>query len=669
MNKKITAIALMLALIIPLSLCFAQNAGKEILKSPIEIEQKAAASLRSGKILLNFEDIDIKVLAKLISEITGKNIIVDDKIQGKVTIVSSSEVTPLQAWKIFASAVQTKGFSVIDKGSYVKIIPEGSAKAEKMKLLSEDGSITSEDIVVAAVILKNADSTALRNSLSMLISPNGSISAYEPTNSIIISDISSNVKRLLSIIKDLDITPKKAELRIYHLKNALAEPVVQSIEKTLGTINKTSPEDNLKVSSHKSTNSIIAYGTKYQLLQVEKLLKQIDKAKPEMERSFKVYYLENGDAEEIAKVITAILTERKKVEAAEQKTAAPGEFSVAQVTADKSTNSLIMYVTNAEYASLKDLVAKLDTNRKQILVSAIVAEVSLKRLVDMGVKWQVLTKKGAGAFMGGLTQEEIYRTLASGSFILGALGQGTTTVGTAGGGTATFPNIFVLLSLLESDSDFNILSAPRLVTLDHLEASMTVGSVQPYASGVKFDINQNPVVTYDYKDVGLNLKITPHISHSEKIRMEIFQKLQEITDYLRPTVGKVDYIVPITSQREFKTNITVEDNQTVIVGGLVSKKTIDTINKLPILGDIPLLGKLFQNKHTDDQKITLFVFITPHIINNKEEYKKYSDKYQQFLDDQLKQQEKRMHKPDDILPPQEFKLPDDKNIKLDEIKK
>lgn len=670
--KTIKFIAVFLIIIMffmPLSLCFAQSGnGKENLKSPIEIEKKAAAGLKTGKIMLNFEDIDVKVLAKLISEITGKNIIVDDKIQGKITIVSSSEVSPGQAWKIFVSAIQTKGFSVIDKGSYVKIIPEASAKAERMKLLGEGGDTTQEDLVVAAIILKNADSSALKNSLAPLISANGSISSYEPLNSLIISDIPSNVKRLLSIVKDMDVSPKKMELKVYYLKNVLVEPVAQSIEKTLGMTEKENPSLNLKVSPHKSTNSLIVYGTKYQILQVEKLLKTIDQAKPsDMERGFKVYYLENGDAVDIAKVISDTLSEKKKIEAAEQKTATPGEFSTSQITPDKSTNSLVMYVTNYEYESLKPLISKLDAPRKQILVSAIIAEVSLKKLIEVGVRWQALYNKGAAGFMGGLSQEALYGTLASGNFILGALGQGATTITTAAGATITYPNVFFLLSLLESDSDFNILSAPRLVTLDHLESYMNVGSVQPYASGVKYDSNQNPIITYDYKDVGLTLKITPHISQSKKIRMDINQKLQEITDYLRPSVGQTSYIVPITSMREFKTNITVEDNQTVIVGGLVSKKTLETINKLPILSEIPYLGKIFQNKKTDTEKVTLFVFITPHIINNKEEYELYSKKYQEYLDKQLKLQEQRMVRPDDILPPDEFRLPDDNSIQLDSI--
>lgn len=664
--KKITAIILIFSFSF-ISLCFAQssNINKDKLKSPIEIEKKASDALKSGKILLNFENIDITVLTKLISEITGKNIIVDDKIQGKITIVSSSEVSPDQAWKIFKSALQTKGLSVVDYGTFVKIMPEGASKAERTKLATDKETVYSEDMVVAVVILKNADADRLKNSLLPLISASGSISAYDPANSIIITDIPSNVKKLTSIVKNLDVPPQKMEFKIFYLKNVMAESVEASLIKTLGTLSDKGASDTVKISAHKPTNSVLVYGTRYQILQAEKAIKKLDSSKPEMERKFKVYYLENGNAEDISKVLSNMLAERKKVETVEQR-GAGAEFASIQVSFDKATNSLVLYATDFEFNVLKDLIAKLDAPRKQILVSAVVAEVSLSKLVDIGVRWQALHQKGTASYMGGLTQESLYSVLASGSFVLGAVGQGTTSVTSSLGTTAVYPNIFFLLSLLETDSDFNVLSAPRLVTLDHLEATMNVGSTQPYASGVKFDSNQNPIVTYDYKDIGLNLKITPHISQSQKIRMDITQKIQEITSYIRPRVGAVDYVVPITSLREYKTTVTVEDNQTVIVGGLVSKRTIDTLNKLPILGDLPFIGKAFQNKKTEDQKITLFAFITPHIIETKEQYAEYSKKYQEFLDKQLKQQEQRVNQPNDLLPREYYALPKDTDPLLQE---
>ncbi|MFH1452444.1 MAG: type II secretion system secretin GspD [Armatimonadota bacterium] len=656
--NKIVVLMVLICFIIPILPSFGQNSlDKEKLKSPIEIEKHASDALRTGTIMLNFEDVDVKVLAKLISEITGKNIIVDDKVGGKITIVSSREVNPYEAWNIFASALETKGFSVVDKGSYVKIMPSGTSKIERMKLAGEK-YISSENLVVAVVILKNADAAQLKNSLVSLISPSGTISSYDPANSIIVADIPSNIKRLTSIIKDLDVPSKQVDLKIYQLKNVLAESVEQSINKTIGTLSNRKDPNPVKIAAHPPTNSLIVYGSKYEILQVEKILKDLDAANPQLERKFRLHYLENGNAEEIAKILTTMLAERKKVETAEQK-GTPSEFASIQVSADKSTNSLILYSTEFEFEALKDLIVKLDAPRKQVLVTAVVAEVSLKKLLDVGVRWQAMHDKGAAAYQGGMSQEALYGMLASGNFIMGAVGQGTTSVTTAAGATITYPNIFFLLSLLETDSDFNILSAPRLVTLDHLEAFMTVGSVQPYASGVKFDSNQNPIITYDYKDIGLTLKVTPHISQGKKIRMDINQKLQEITDYLRPAVGQVSYVVPITSQREYKTTITVEDNQTVIVGGLVSKRTIDTINKLPLLGDLPFIGKAFQNKQTQDQKITLFAFITPHIIETKEQLQEYTEKYEKYLQKQLKLQEQRMVRPDDILPRDDFELPKD----------
>ena len=263
-----------------------------------------------------------------------------------------------------------------------------------------------------------------------------------------------------------------------------------------------------------------------------------------------------------------------------------------------------MYVTDEEYAELKKIISYLDVQRKQILISAVIAEVSLTKLLNVGVRWQALVDKFAGGYQGGLTQEQLYGVLASGNFILGGVGQSTTTI-TINGQQVTVPNVFALISLLQSDSDFNLLSCPRVVTLDHKEARLIVGKVIPFATGVKFDSLNNPIITYDYKDVGLDLKITPHINQSEKINLEVNQKIQEVIDYLRPNAGNLSYVVPITSQREFQTSVTVNENQTIVIGGLVTRKTLDNIKKLPILGDLPIFGQAFRDSSKTGEKIIL----------------------------------------------------------------
>jgi general secretion pathway protein D len=381
----------------------------------------------------------------------------------------------------------------------------------------------------------------------------------------------------------------------------------------------------------------------------------------------RIYYLQNASCEDLVKTLSLMLKEKERVEIKET---SPGGVQTASVTdkksvfstnlsADKATNSIIMYVTDEEYAELKKIISYLDVQRKQILISAVIAEVSLTKLLNVGVRWQALVDKFAGGYQGGLTQEQLYGVLASGNFILGGVGQSTTTI-TINGQQVTVPNVFALISLLQSDSDFNLLSCPRVVTLDHKEARLIVGKVIPFATGVKFDSLNNPIITYDYKDVGLDLKITPHINQSEKINLEVNQKIQEVIDYLRPNAGNLSYVVPITSQREFQTSVTVNENQTIVIGGLVTRKTLDNIKKLPILGDLPIFGQAFRDSSKTGEKIILFAFITPHIVNSQEQIDNVTQQYQKAIKESVFIDKKE---PLDIIPKDDI-LSDDKTKNL-----
>lgn len=642
-KKRLLKILLVLILFIPLTIWVARATDTEQpqIKIPLEIEDQIKAAMKSGKVSLNFEDIDIPILAKIISEITGKNIILDDRVQGKLSIFSAKPVTLQQAWGIFISSLRAKGFEVVELKSFTKILPPERKKT--IKLLKEDVFSPEEELVVYIAALKNADAMELQKSLSPLISsPNGTVSAYIPNNSLVIIDTAASIKKLTSIIKQVDTSQKYYRLRVYNPKFVSVTLLVNSLEKILKE-----KESDIKVSAYEPTNSLLAYVPLSKINSLEEILKNLDRQEISAERKLRVCYLQNADAEDIAKVISSMLKEKEKVEikesvqqqggAAGQQQAQDkqkGEVFSTTIAADKSTNSLILYVTDDEYQKLKDLISQLDIPRKQILISAVIAEVSLKKLVDVGIRWSVMKDKFGGAFEGGLTQDQLYGLLASGNFVIGAVGGNTTTI-TVNGQQMVFPNIFSLISLLQTDSDFNLLSAPRVVTLDNKEAKLIVGTVFPFATGIKFDVQNNPVITYDYKDIGLDLKITPHINQSDKIRLDIYQKLQEVTELMRPSAGNISYIVPISSQREFQTMITVEEGQTVVVGGLVSKVTIDSIKKFPILGDIPLIGHVFRKTYKENRKIVLFAFITPHIIDTAEKARAITEKYQETIQEGL----------------------------------
>jgi len=628
---------------------------KDEIPLPVKLEKKAVRSLRTGKILLNFNDADIKVVAKLMSELTGKNIVMDDKVKGRMTILSAREMSIGEAWKLFKAALRGHGFDIINKGSYVKIVPRKKGRPERTRFYSENNVARSDDYLVAVIALKNIDPNHAANVLKSLTTEVGNVTPHVPSKSLLIADESFNVKRLIKIARHLDTRRQRMEVKTFKLKYAPSDSVYKSLKEIYKPKQK-----GIHVSDYSVNNSLVVMASRAQLKEIERILEQLDKKPDGMDtRRFRVRYLQNANAKDMAKIISEMLkagqVTQTKVTRRTTKTTkvAPAKneksFISTKVSSDEETNSLVMYLTDTEFKEVDKLIQMLDTTRKQVLVSAVIAEVSLKRLQSTGANWQVVTKDGYGAaFGGGKSIEQIYQTLASGNFIIGGIGKNTKTIN-IGGRKVEYPDVFTLLAFLNEDNDFNLLSAPRILTLDHKEAKINVGSIIPFATGVKFDANGQPLVTYDYKDVGLELIITPHISQGKYIKMEINQKIQDVTDFLRENLGATGYVVPVVSTREISTNITVGDSQTIIIGGLVSKKTIESIKKVPLLGDIPIIGTLFRNKTKESHKTTLFVFLTPHIIEDPAKLTEITEKYQSMIE------EKRPKKGEKVVDPEEEK--------------
>ena len=622
--------------------CEDQSTNKTPTPSPQLLEDKAAKALREGKILLNFENTDVRLLAKLISELTKKNILLDDKVQGKISIYSSRKVTPSEAWQVFKSALQLYGYGVVEKGNLVKILPSSLIEKNYKNYIGEKMPPRLPDnYVVAVIILNNADAGELEKTLKPMSSPNGTITAFTPINGLLISDTSETVSMLTQLIKKLDEHYKKEKLVLMYPKNIRVDEVAKALEAILKD-----KKPMIRLTPYLPTNALLVLAPPRDIKFVETTLKTLDTKIPDdekIDRQFEVYYLENASADEVSKIINEILVERQRITQELKKDQPAGPvgsekrtFQAFKVSADPSTNSLILFVSPHEYAELKSLITCLDTTPKQILVSAVIAEISLKKLQEIGVRWHALSTQGGGAsFQGGLSVDSIYQVLASGSFVAGGLSLNKTQTIDINGQKIIYPDIFFLLSMLNTDSEFNVLSAPRLLTMDHKNANINVGSVVPFATGVKFDAMGQPVVTYDYKDVGLTLQITPHVSQSKYIRMEVSQGIKDVTDYLRPQLGAIGYVVPILSQRQINTTVTLGDSQTIIIGGLISKKLVNTIKSVPFLSQIPGLGELFKDKSKTVEKTTLFVFITPHIIDTPEDLAQITAKYQNYIDEKM----------------------------------
>lgn len=610
------------------------------------MNQTVATALRNGHILLNFENIDIRVLARMMSELTGKNILVDNAVNGKATILSSREVTVPEAWDIFKAAMLRYGFSVVNHNGTVMIVPTSASKSAAKVYQGKSAIPSSDDMVMAVLILKRGDPEEIEKSVKPLLSENGVVSSYKDGKAIVVTDQAAIVNRVAQIIKGLDNADPSMRTTVVFPRYMEAEKVVTSLK---NIYKEKESKNEFAISAFAPSNAVIISAGPDIMSEIKQLLYRLDiplsaPTKTEPARFF-VYNLQFAQAEDIAKILSEMLSERQKaveqrakeakVPATEEKTNADPKdvtaditgptgkaenpntigFTSSKVSADAETNSLLLYVSPSEYDELRSVISRLDCERRQIQISAVVAEVSLQRATEVGVNWQAASMNGiVGSFQGGLTQEGLLNVLASGNFVVGGIGGGTETI-KVNNQEVKVPKFLAFLSMLAQNTDYNLISAPRVLTQDNKQATINVGQVVPFATGGKLDAYGQPLVTFDYREVGIKLEVTPHMSRTGKIRMDVNQEIQEVTGYLNQEMAGVKFSAPIVSNRSVKTTVTIPDGDTLLIGGLITKKTTDTIKGVPFLRDLPIIGFLFRDKSSEEQKSSIFISLTPKVVD------------------------------------------------------
>ena len=707
------------------------------------LDPSTVDNMRREGVRLNFEDVDIKVLARIISQITGRAIVLDQKAQGKITVTSSRIVTPDEAWDMFAAALEAYGFGLEEDQGFYRISPIANARAKQARLYPNGKA----RVLVAVIKLERVPADQMVNTLRPLLTPAGVVTGYAGSNSIVVADDATVVKRMMALARKIDLSSKKPMLRIFYPKRVRARDVARNIESLFPD------RQAIKISVHEATNSLMVLATPDQQAYIERLLNSLERreqiqAEP---REFFVFYLQHAQAEELAKTLGEMLTERQRIEkgltesgistaqsssgtglGSPQPPPAPAEpssmpivpgpgpsqalpwlaqgpaaprgrvgtpaspasagsfqsgaatvpgasatgavatqvsqstFASQKVSADVPNNALVFYMPRSEYGIVRKLVEQLDIPRKQVLVSAVIAEVTLEKVAKAGINWQGVSKYGGlFSFGGGLSQTQLLGILQSNSFVFGGVDPTKTTV-SSGSTSVSFPNNFALLQFLESGNDFNLISSPRLLTHNNKEADIKVGQVTPFATGARFDINGQPIINFDYREVGLDLKLTPHISQGENVRLELKQKLQEVIAQQTQGVGAASFTVPVVSNREVNTEVSLIDGQTLIIGGLVSKRTLKDMRKVPILGDLPGVGQLFRVNNDDTTKTTLFIFITPHIIDSPQKLRDLTQQYDRLMEPSMKagvdasrRQDftPRVQGPEPVIDPQVMPLP------------
>ncbi len=600
--------------------------------------EKAGRKSADKYVTLDFDNVNIEVFVKFVSELTGKNFIIDEKVKGKVTILSPKKIPLRDVYKVFLSVLEINGFATVPVGDMIKVVPSAVAREKSVETRTKKDASDPDDRMVTQIIaLERANPDEVKRVLDPIISRTSSVLAYPPAGILIITDYLSNVRRLQEIVKALDVEGAGEQITYLPLQNASASEVAKSL--TTVFQQRRPNLTPIRMVADSRTNSMIIFASVADTESVRKLVAMMDKDVPRGESNIQVYRLQNSIAEDLAKVLNNIIKETAgqaagAAGAAAQRAATPVVNKNVQIVPDKATNTLVIMAEREDYKVLENIIKQLDVPRPMVYIEALIMEVKANKDFKLGVEWSGVKDTGS---ISGLDGSKSAAFVSSGTGVLSSLtataSGANTLVGLPSGfsmgiigagiqiGNVIFPTIGAMVQAYKNDTDVSILSTPQLLTLDNEEAEINVGSNVPYltrqdstASTTANAVNYN---TYEYKDVGVILNITPHINEENFIRLKISQQVTKVTSGVSTDTTKPS--IPTTLKRTAKTTVVVKDNDTVVIGGLVGDQTDDSTNKVPFLGDIPLLGWLFKAKTVSREKTNLYIFLTPHIVRTQKD--------------------------------------------------
>jgi general secretion pathway protein D len=597
-----------------------QSAKLMVLWAVLSLQPALAADINQGS--LNFVDADIESVIAAIGDYTNTTFIIDPRVKGTINLTSEKPLSKAQAFQLLTSVLRLHGYSVVNANGYSKVVPEADAKLQGGSVQSQNGA--RGDQIVTQVFHLNYESSAnLVNVLRPLISPNNTINANPGNNTLVITDYADNLLRLSKIISALD-SPASSELEVVPVRNAIANDIASMVNKLLepGGAPNDAGRVNLLVDTR--SNSIIVRAPSEARANLTKsLIAKLDQPTA-LPGNVHVVYLKNAEATKLAQTLRAVVSADSSTATLTPATA-PQTQQVAissggvagYIQADAATNTLIITANDALYRNLRSIIDQLDARRAQVYIEALIVEVDNSKLAELGVQWAALSgnKTQAGAVTGFST--------GGNNLISQAVAKASNSVPlplTNGLNLGLFSNqlgLGALVHALESDTKSNILSMPNIITLDNEEAKIIVGQNVPFITGqytttASGTAGANPFQTVERKDIGLTLRVRPQISEGGTVKMAIYQENSSISQ----TVNSAGLI---TNKRSIDTNILVDDGQIIVLGGLIDDNAQDTEEKVPGLGDIPLIGSLFKYRTRSRVKTNLMVFLRPTVIRNNEQ--------------------------------------------------
>jgi general secretion pathway protein D len=634
------------------------------------------------EVALDFDDVDIRLFIRVISEMTGKNFIIDNNVRGKVTVLSPKRLTTQQAYEVFKSVLSVNGFTVVEAGQVIKVVPAQNMSGYELPLSTKKVPKGADEYITQIMPLRHLDANGLVALIKPLLSRNGAVFAPPSSDLLVVTDYRSNVRKVDTLLDEIDIEISDAVVDKLDLKYSTAEVVgaklTEILEAKYGKGRKGTRPLFFKVVPIERINSIIGVASAEILMDIRNLVSKIDSPTPEGKSLINVYYLEHAKAEDLVRILTDTQKSRtssdvyRPTSATTQSTASGaaasrgasesiqrtegggtvigGKFRAfgkeISITADKSTNSIIVYAEPDDYIAIRDMIQKLDLPRKQVFIEALIMEVSPNENFRFGTEWfagkdydnPIRDDKKAGVFGGSFNSNDLINLATNGPL---AVGQGLS-LGAVGEtiklGDLTFPTLGVLIRAVETLQTVNILSKPQLMTLNNEKATINISRNIPYQTTSTALEGGGSTQNFEYRDVGIKLDITPRLNNKGKVTLEIKQEVSKVAG------TTVDRLKPETLKRAIDTVVEVNDGGTIVIGGLIEDQRDYSTGAVPCLGGVPFFGWAFKNVGISSQQSNLLVFISPRVFESSLDAEDITKSKRDFIDGEQDRQIQQMQR-------------------------
>ncbi|MBZ4644169.1 MAG: ral secretion pathway protein [Deferribacteraceae bacterium] len=585
-------------------------------------------SVMAEDIDAQFKNVSLKDFLLFVSEFTGKSVVYDENsISGNITIQSNSKLSKDNLIEIMHSVLSVNGYYAIDKGTYYQIV-----KKQDIREYNEDfydGSKKSAtNFVTALITFDNLDLSRVAQSLATIKSKFGNFQIVKDVNAVVVSDETERIIKIKDILRTMEEYANDFIFKSFSIKNSTASAIDNKLKEFFKqfAIQGILPFNPVIISDDYS-NTLIVGAKPKDIEKAEYLIDKLDSNTDVSAVKPQVYRIKNVAAEDVEKILNKLLAT-----SVDPKKQAPISSKVAS---DKSTNSIIALGDKELYDNIASLIEKLDVPRKQVYIEALILETSIENGANFGVEWLAgggnSNMAGSAGFLnnGSLTNFQApvldgnspnFAALPGG-FTASILGNIITYEG------VKFPTLSALVNFVKTDSAINIISNPQILTLDNEEAEVFVGENRPYLTSTKFDTNNNPIQSYDYRDVGIRLKVTPHISDNNTLTLKIDQEVKKVIANATST----DLTAPITLTRQTRTNVELINGYTMVISGLIGDDTSVSNSEVPGLSKIPLLGWLFKSRNKSNSKTNMMVFISAQIINTREDLELINSEKRQYM--------------------------------------